>query len=179
MYQRAETQSLLLSKVKPMVLHEGTASLLVRSDGSSDETPMKLSRAAIEINDNEAMEGHPGPMIQKFLGAADDLAGQMDQKLFASISDAANSVGNTVGVSGGKLTPEAILAMLEKLTIDFDEHGAPDWPTLVTASQNRGPTDAALEALENDPLYRVRMNGLIVRKREEFRARESDRRLVD
>jgi len=180
MRKRAEAQCLPFSKIKPMILHEGKNSLIIRADGSTDNTPMKLSQATVEIKDEEAIEGPPEDMVQKFLTASDNIANQMTQHFLGRVSEAAHSVGNVVKSEGGQIIPDTILELLDKLLIDFDDCGNPQWPTLVSTSlSNHKAIEAAQRQLEEDPMYRARFEQLIHRKREEYRVRESNRRLVD
>ena len=118
-------------------------------------------------------------MITKFLDAADELSGEMSKHFFAKVREEVESVGNVVNLRGGELTPEAILQVLEKLVVDFDERGYPVWPTIVTAPEKHEATEAAWRELEENPRYRSQFKELIQRKFEEYRVRESNRRLVD
>ena len=179
MWQRAELQSVPLALVKGIAMHEGNGCLLIRADGSRDDTPMKSSKAEIEISDDEAIKGSASAMAGKILAAADDVASQVSRQFYKRVGDAARSVGNELPLKEGKLTPQSILEMLEKLLVEFDDDGNPEWPIMVTHPTNRASTEEALKELHENPVFKHLLDNLVTRKREEHRARESNRRLVD
>lgn len=74
----------------------------------------------------------------------------------------------------GKLIEEA----MENLAIEFDDNDEPIMPTWVTSPETAKML-MAQAAIESDPESKKRMDLIIAKKRREFHARKTDKRLVN
>jgi hypothetical protein len=72
-----------------------------------------------------------------------------------------------------------LMDMLETMPIDFDRSGKPKMPTVVLHPDMFRSIEPKLREWEKDPELRARREAMLARKKEEWRVRESRRRLVD
>ena len=165
------------SEVPRFEIHEGDGRWsLRREDGTVDESKLEKisSEVAIKTEDTEKMTLKDS--VEKIDSLARDMARKQAQYSFAKI-DECLPPSQTIEAKG-PLSPEILLTALEKLQIDFDETGKPKLPSLVLAPEPAKQLLAQKEAVEADPVFKRRFNEIIERKREDWRAREADRRLV-
>ena len=109
----------------------------------------------------------------------EEIAQKQTEMLLAGASRAAESVGNTVNV-GGSLQPEHFLDMLRKIRMDFDRTtGEPRYPSLVVHPSQLPAIQAKMTEWDADPRLVEEKRKIIEAKREEWRAREDNRKLVD
>lgn len=182
MVKRAKLISPVLSHAPAMFLHEGLEFEVVRSDGTSERTKLKKARAKIVITDDEVTKSEASILVKRMLSVADDLSNQITQSIFTDLGKGAESVGNIVKTKGGIVTPETILEALSLMWIDFDKNGKPQLP-IITPSRpsiyHQQIINKAWSDLFDNCEYKIRFDKIMVVKREEYRARESNRRLVE
>jgi hypothetical protein len=106
------------------------------------------------------------------------LAGAASQTMFKVMEEGTRAVGNEINADGQPLTAELILEGWEKIHIDFDTAGQPQWPTMVIGPMLQDRMITELTRLDSDPDLRRRRDTLLMQKREEWRAREASRILV-
>ena len=100
---------------------------------------------------------------------------EMARRMYASAAEAIEKVGNVVDCKGKPLTKEHLLALLEKVEIDFTPDGDPIMPTLHLSPKFR----SLIQEWETDKNFAEKIDLLIEQKREDWNARESNRKLVD
>jgi hypothetical protein len=103
-----------------------------------------------------------------------DLSKQQVEHMFSEITKAVEAVGNVVSGGGGKLTADHLLAMLEKVHIEFERDGTPRFPTMVN---DYGQVVQSPEITESE-YYKKECEKIIARKRMEWNDREARRTLV-
>jgi hypothetical protein len=128
--------------------------------------------AEFAVHINEVPRLTAEAIAQRLDGIAEELAKQMRTKALEDIRQAATRVGSA---GTRRLTKDAFLEALDHLLVSFDKHGNPSRPTLLI------PPELAEEVStwEQDPDFANRYSQIIERKREEWRDRESCRKLVD
>lgn len=110
---------------------------------------------------------------------ADQFAKAQSEHLYSTIHDVTESTGNVVNANG-PLTPEALLAVYERITIDFDrETGEPSLPTCVVHPSQVDSLKAAIDQLHRNPDLNAEYTSIIDNQRMAWRDREAARRLVD
>lgn len=167
-----------LSAAGMVCIHEGSRVFTVDEDGFESELPMKLHRATITIRDDEVESLTTGEIIARFDKAAHELATQTGTTVLESLDRSVNSVGNVVPYQG-KITADALLAGYEAVLIDFNERRQPRLPTLLFGPQLHEEVREAQLELQRVPELRQRFADLMTKKYEEWRDRESSRKLVD
>jgi hypothetical protein len=180
---RARMKSVHASQTVPFsaagIIHipEGDRLMTIDEDGVESEVPMKEHRVALEFSADEIESLEPVEIIRRFDQAAREMAIQTGKTFVESLDRAVQSVGNVMTYRGS-LTGEDLLAMWDHMLIEFDDAGRPCLPTLLCGQQLHSQLMALLPQLECDPDFQERYKSLMARKREEWRDRESDRKLV-
>ena len=103
---------------------------------------------------------------------------QQSKIAYEEIEKVASDVGNVFDLKGEKLKVDHFFQMLEKLWIDFDKEGKPLLPTIVVGEKAYKALSEVFTQLENNPEYKGRMEEIITKKKELWRDREANRKLV-
>jgi hypothetical protein len=107
---------------------------------------------------------------------------QMGEKQVRATYEDLNKVtqetGNVIDAKG-TLTADVFFAAIEKIWIEFDSDGKPRLPTMVVHPHQAEDWKKLGELMDADPANAQRMEEIISRKKEEWRERESSRKLVD
>jgi len=159
-------------------IHEGNRVLSIDEDGIESQIPMKNHRVTVTITDAEVESLTSAQIIARFDDAARQMAMKTGKTFIESLDRSVQSVGNVVSYQG-RITANDLFAMWEKVLIDFDEQGRPQLPTLVCGSKMFSEVSEILPALGDDPALKQRFAKLMTQKYEEWRDRESSRKLVD
>ena len=119
-------------------------------------------------------------LLEKLSDLAKRMAEAQETMLFSRVSAAAEAVGNTVD-AGGDFKPEHFLEMVEKVQMDFDPAtGEPSkGQVFVMHPDTAAKVVPKVKAWENDPAFKAEYDRIVAKKREEWRAREDRRKLVD
>jgi len=121
-----------------------------------------------------------GLLAEKLAALADSLAGQQAGMLFTKINEVAQVEGNTIDAAGQPFSKELFLAALSKIEINFDEAtGEPTGPGLVIPEQRAAEFFKEIASWESDTAFQAAFDAIMAGKKEEWRARESSRRLAD
>lgn len=117
-------------------------------------------------------------LLQKIDWIAEEIAKQFTQHGFRVLDKAAEQTGNRIDANGKPFDKEMFLQMLESVEMTFDESGKPELvllmhPDMAKVVQELGPS------WEQDPVFKKRHSEVLMVKREEWRDRESNRKLVD
>src|SRR5882762_5250952 len=110
--------------------------------------------------------------------AAEDMARQSETMLFQRLDESVRESGNILDCAGRPFAPAVLLESLDKMWIDFDENGKPEMPTIVLHPDLFNSIKDRLPEWEADPEFRAKHQEIIARKKEEWRDRESNRKLV-
>jgi len=89
--------------------------------------------------------------------------------------ESAEEVGNAVNANGAPLTQDFFLSMLERIDMEFGPNGRPTTEFVPSSIEMR----ATIQQWYGDPAFLSRYNAIVNRKRDEWRDRESNRKLVD
>ena len=110
---------------------------------------------------------------------ADQFAKAQSEHLFSTLHDVTEKTGNVVNANG-PLTPEVMLALYKRITIDFDRDTLePKLPTPVVHPSQVDSLKTAMEQLHQNPALRAEYTNIIDNQRMAWRDREAARRLVD
>ena len=117
-------------------------------------------------------------MFEALRGAAEDMAKQSETMLFTTLDEVTKETGNVFDAGGKPFEPSMLLASLEKMWIDFDERGKPEMPTIVLHPDLFKSIKERLGEWDADPEIKLRRQRILAVKKEEWRDRESNRKLV-
>ena len=166
-----------LSRIPRVQVFEGSKSIMTRADGTEATIEFTEMRVEMEINAKDVENMTFDEMLARYKSAGEDLARQQAKHFYSEIDKSVEEVGNVVS---GKDRPnvEDFFEMLEKLWIDFDDNGQPTGQSIYTGEENYETILKMIEQIENNPELKKRHNAIMELKKEEWRVRESRRKLV-
>ena len=175
-----EMQKARLSHMGPFadvpksMIFEADKHTVVREDGSVDGGDLENTTVKLEVKFDEVEKMNHEMVLDKINRAAEEMAGKLKKLAFEQIEKSAEEAGN-VGSTGGKsLSVNLLFEVLEKIDVDFDEAGNPYELRVVVHPERLSSISRVISQVEADPRYQA----IIERKREEWRAREGNRKLV-
>ena len=156
---------------------EGESLVTHWSHGGQHEAPMRRFSQVFSVERKEIPTLSLQDIVERIDDTARNLAELIAKGMYASMSETIEKAGRVCDAEGKPISPEAILEMLEKIDMDFSDGKEFKLPTLIVSPQLAERATEAKDALENDPLYRNRLDEVLSRKREEWLAREANRKL--
>ncbi len=159
-------------------MFEGNQSIIVREDGTPADMSPKQMTSELVINLADIEEMTHEMLLDKINAMAKELAEKQAKLSYEAISKAAEEVGNVVDADGETFSIDMFLEALEKIDRDFDKTGNPSELTWSVSPALFPLIAKVIEQAKTDPEINRRFEALIERKREEWRVRESNRKLV-
>ena len=178
---REETfrRSPILRKISRAVQHEGCGGTYGEVDGKENPIKYKKIVADFSMTRDEMRNGSFQTIVSKFDKMAETFAEAQSKILFATVSEAAESVGNVVDARG-KLTKEAFLELVGRVQWSFDpQTGEARRPTMVIHPETLEKIKDDVETWGQDPDFLAAMSEIEHQQRLDGRDRESRRRLAD
>jgi hypothetical protein len=168
----------IVSDAKRSFIVEGETTSIVRPDGAVEDTTLRRAsaEATVPLDEVPALNHDKVRIILSKM--ADEMAAQISKGFFQDINNAVEKIGNVVSAEGKPPTADKIFEIWEKIHIAFNTDGTPQMPSIVVGTELVEPMRKIMAAIETDPTLRSRMDALMVKKFEEWRAREADRKLV-
>lgn len=179
--ERPRTSSLMAGfPGRPML--EGNRIILVRDTGEEVEIPLKLYSAEQYMETTETETLTLEEAYEKYREVMAEMDEKQAEDFFKLIDETAESIGNVVDL-GGRPLPEGILEGVEKMLLLDDPRDVDQLFNLhqVRLMLREAPSDAiedAREQMKSGP-YKEQTERLLERKHEEYRVRESRRKLVN
>ncbi len=159
-------------------INEGHRHILIRADGTREETKMKEHGAEIAITQDQAQETTLSQIIEMGRNMGDKIGRQLLATITEEFHRVTQMTGNVVRARG-QICPNTILELLRAIDIDFDEDGHPNLPSAVMGAGAYPQFVAAAREFENSPELQKLFREILDEKREEHREREAARKLVD
>lgn len=156
--------------------HEGNRWRIEGEGGYSNESSYQLIEAEFSLQVKEIPYLTPDEIQEKLDEVAQEMAKQRHRGIIESIEAVATKVGN---VGQRQLGKDAYLEALDKILLSFDDEGNPSSPVLLISPELHEAIKDDVETWNQDPEFLERYAKIIQRKREEWRDRESRRKLVD
>ena len=162
--------------VRPIT--EGKKSDFQREDREIRPLDPKLQKvsATFDTKEGKGMTLEIFEAKAKELGEA--LGKQMWSMMLGAVDEAVAETGNTVAIKDGRFTQENFLRMMEMTQHGFDDHGQPTNMLILSPAMEESLRKSEAE-WQQDPTFKVRLDEVKRRKKEEFDEREARRRLVD
>jgi hypothetical protein len=157
---------------------EGGRNVLVREDGSQEETEIREAGSEMRISADEIRSLHLTNLLEKLDVAAEEIVTKQAKHFYETISKGVEQVGNNLNAGGQPLTAELFLEAFQKILIDFNADGSPQMPTVHISPGQKDDVTRMFQRFETEPPLKQRFDNLIAKKREEWRAREANRKLV-
>ena len=149
---------------------------IIRPNGEKDPTNMKEGSAGFEIEMKDVPFLTINDLANKIDAAAKNMASQITQNLYQTISEVTEKTGNVV--KGKPMSAEAILEVYDKMFILFDDNGNPELPIAHIHPNLKEKTIEAFKKIDNDPETKKKYEEIILRKREQYLAEQASRKLV-
>ena len=160
-----------LANVRESMIFEGNKTVVIREDSSIEETNLEQITARLEIKFEEVEKMSPEMVLDKINGIAEEMAAKTLELFLQRLAKITDETGNVVSADGEPFSIDLFLQLLETIEIDFDEAGNPSGLSFLPLTSSISKTISQAEA---DPRYQA----IIKRKREEWYAREGNRKLV-
>lgn len=158
-------------------LHEGRAMKITRADQSESNSGMEQLSAHLEIKFDEIET----LTLQKVIEKHSIMIADLVQKQTHFIRERMNSEipeSQTLDAKGRKFDAQVVIDMLEKMQIDFYPDGTPHEIFLDGPLFTPERMAAVDKEFESNPELKRKFNEMLEKKKEEWRAREADRKLV-
>ena len=167
-----------LADVPTINFVEGNKAIMIREDGSVAEMNPQEMKVEQVINSSELEEMNHEMILEKINTMAEEMAEKQKILSLEVIRKTAEEVGNVVSGDAEPISIDLLFQMLEKVSQDFDEAGNPDELTFVANPEVYASIVKVISQAASDPAIDRRYNEIIERKREAWRVRESNRKLV-
>ena len=179
-FDRARLEDPLLGNIKSTIQHEGDRSSYQTVEGKIKDQPYQQFHEDMAILPEDVVDKDLEYMIEKFSEMGLNAATQLAQYSFSFINSVIDETGNSIDAKGRPVTPDLILEALEKIPIDFDEKtGLARFPTFYINPSQKEVFQKAIADATADKNFKVRFDKMVERKKEEWRDRENNRKLVD
>ena len=150
----------LLAEIKTLVQHEGKIHAYDRVRAAPVTEGYEQLAIPVTLAFSEVPELVGARLAAKIDGIAEQMAKLEMDMLYRKHSQACEEVGNTFNANGASITGDVILALLEKVDVQFGPDNRPLQRFVV------GPELAEhLEKLLEEPAFRTRYEDLLERKR--------------
>lgn len=173
-----DAQMPIVSKIRSVRFHEGNGFSLERHDGVIETQEFQDVKKPVQVSARLEFSETVQELKQQVKNVASDMAAHLETMLFQTLERTSKEVGNAMDMKGQPFTLESYLDMLEKIDIEFDSFGMPEFPTQVI-HPSMGPTvRAEFERFKTSSVLRDRAEFIMQQKRKDWHDRESRRRLV-
>ena len=167
-----------LAKIPESMVLEGNKTVLIREDGSVDDRDPEVAITDIKVELSEVERMTPTIVLNKIDKAAREMARQLGKLFYEEIARLADEGNQVVAVDANSFSIDTYFEMLERIEMDFDEAGNPGEIMAPVHPRDFPAIKDALEKAAGDPETDRRYHAIMERRREEFRVRESNRKLV-
>jgi hypothetical protein len=178
--QQKVASSPLLAEIRHSQQHEGKSSILRREDSSEARIEFRHASQTVTTTRDEMRDWDPEAFGRKVIEIADGIEKAQTLALFEEIQRATEETGNTIDAGGKGLQKEQFLEMQRKILHSFDPVTEEPTGAMMVIHPDMVPQiKKAMEEWENDEAFMLELKRVQEEKREEWRAREASRKLVD
>jgi hypothetical protein len=169
----------IAAELPHFVMHEGDKMTFETADGDIRELELERVEAKYVIPLDSVSSQSLEAALKHASDMGSQMAKQMSDHLLATLDEAVGSAGNVVDAGGRGFSFLLLLQLFEKLQVDFDDFEQPYLPTMLVPPKMTEVAGATLRAVSEDRVLSTLWMAALSKKREEWRARESHRKLVD
>lgn len=167
------------SEIPSYMHHEGNRWIIEQEDGTRVESSYEEVSAGFSIKTSDAPTLTADQIRTKLDEVAQEMARQQFQHMMSTITASAQHIQDESTYAPRKLTKEVFLDALRRITVSFRENGEIDPPSIIMHPDLWEKIKDDVATWENDPEFKRQHEQIIQQKREEWRARESNRKLVE
>jgi len=165
----------LLARIKSFIQHEGAVHSYDRI-GAKPVTDEGFEgiQVPVTVDVSEIPDLVGQKLVAKIDAVAEVLARKRMEMFYRKMEEVTQEVGNAIDMKGAPLTQDAFFTMLEKVDMEFGPDNLPTivWHTSPALAEVIGKWD-------HDPAFKNKYEELLNRKRNDWRDRESNRKLVE
>jgi hypothetical protein len=169
----------LLKQIRVRPQTEGREASYQREDGKVVEMQYNLRRVERGVKVEDAKGLSPEEFLEFYSNAGRELGNMMMADLLKGVGDAAEEVGNVIGLEGKGLTFEKYLEMTAKIYTEFDDYGCPRPKSVVLPPELLQKFQKDIREWAADPMKRAAIEEVMQRHRKKFNEIEAGRRMVD
>lgn len=167
------------SQIPAYAHHEGNKWATVTTDGNEREQEYKELGWEFSLSVDEVPDMSLADVLSLIDKVALDAARQMHDEIMGEISRSVEDSGRGIDAKCQPLNQELFLQGLESIDLSFNRDGTLIPPAMIMHPKLWEARQEDIKSWENDPDFVARQELLIQKKREEWRARETRRKLVD
>ena len=171
----------LIGLIRSMPYFEGDRHVTGDVEGHMQESTADEIEIPCEIDRSEIIEQGIDALVEIFKKATKIQLQAMHKMVLEKSSEGAERVGNQIDAEGEPFSMDLYFKMLETVQINFDSDGRPDidGTRLVMHPTQTERVQSLMNEWNTDESFQRRYRETMLRKREEWRDRESNRKLVD
>lgn len=173
-----DAQMPVVSRIRSVRFHEGNGFSFERHDEVIETQEFKDVKIPVQVSARLEFSETVQELKQQVRNVATDMAAYLETLLFQTVERTSKEVGTATNMNGQPFTLESYLDSLEKIDINFDSFGMPEFPTPVCAPSLWKKMQAEFERFKSSSVLRDRAESIIGQKWKDWRDRESRRRLV-
>jgi len=158
-------------------MHEGRGMRVKRADHSESNSSMQQFSSMIEIRIDEIPDLTFKKVIAKFDALIIDMVRKQTDFTIKRMNEGIPA-SQSIDAKGKKLDAELFLQFLEVFQLEFYADGLPKELYCVGELFSQERLEALDEEFRNNPKLQKRYDELIAKKKEEWRVREANRKLV-
>jgi hypothetical protein len=180
-YRRQINADNLIGQISAMPYFEGGHFSNGDVEGYIEVSPAEIKMIPYEIERSAILQEGTLAFVKSLQSAAQIHLEELHKMLYRKHGEATARVGNQVDAGGAPFSADLYFEMLEKLQIDFDDLGRPDTAStrMVMHPDTADRVIPLMQAWETDETFQQRYRDLMLRKRDDWRDRESNRKLAD
>lgn len=161
--------------------HEGDRAKHTNMNGEEQDITYREAQETVAVTREDIAQMTAADVHARMIEAATSVAQQTTRGALEDLSVEITRAGNSMSVQD-PASPEAFLAMLDRISIDFDdarEH--PQMPTLFAHPSQQAKVEAHWNSMtaEQRADFEARKEAILDRKWAEYVSRENNRKLVD
>lgn len=169
----------LASGIRSYVQAEGNSFTYETTEGEIITKKFLRMEAKFEVPGGLSSAQTYEEFMSKATEAAKSIARQSSDVLYSTIEQETTRIGNALDARGKPFHPNMMWDMIEKMELDFDERTEQaKMPTMVMHPDMLKAIASKFREWEADPELQKRRSEVLRKKKEEWRDRESRRKLV-
>jgi hypothetical protein len=171
----------LIGAISAVPYFEGRRFATGDVEGYVEQSVPEVTAIPYEIERSAIIERGLSARSESLKRASELQIQAMHEMLFRKHGEATARVGNQVDAGGQPFSADLYFKMLETVQIDFDDYGRPDVSgvRLVMHPDQAQKVQPLMAEWQNDEAFQRRYREIMLKKRDEWRDRESNRKLVD
>lgn len=170
----------LLANIGYVIQHEGTENSFQTVEGDVKSLEYQKFSIELKVTVENVLEKGFDFVIEKFAEAGKEAGAQMSTHSYQEIGRVIEEAGNSIDAGGRPISKELFYELIDRMVIDFDDDtGKPNMPSVHIHPNQADAWKVAIDDAKASPEFEAKFTKMLERKKEEWHAREADRKLVD